>query len=457
MKVIICGAGVVGYNIAKQLAGEGIDVTVIDQSAELIKRISDNLDVQAMVGFASHPDVLGRAGCADADMIIAVTFADEVNMMACQVAHSLFKTPTKIARVRAQPYLAPQYTNLFSRDHLPIDVIISPEKEVARAVAQRLEVPGATNIKPFANDKLRMVSVILKEGAALTSTQVGQVYDLFPSLDMRIVGVYRNNRMIAPTNEDQLFTGDEVFFIVRAEHMTRAMAAFGHEEEEARRAVIIGGGNVGAYLAELLESTEVNIKTKIIEYNRERAEVISELLPNTTVLHGSALDRDVLHEASITTAEAVVAVTNDDEVNVLSTLLSKREGARRAFAIVNNTSYDLLVTNIGVDVVINPRTITVSRILRYVRRGLIEDLHSVKDGSAEVLEAKALETSPLVGKTVAKATLAGTCIGGVLRDDEVLMPTPDLVIQAGDRVVMLALKEAVKKVEKQFAVRVDFF
>ncbi len=457
MKVIICGAGVVGYNLALQLASEKIDVTVIDQKEELIKRISDNLDVQVVKGFASYPDVLEQAGCANADMIIAVTFSDEVNMMACQVAHSLFSTPMRIARVRAQSYLDPEYSTIFSRDNLPIDVIISPEKEVANAVFSRLEVLGATNIKPFAEGKLRLISIKMSEESPLLDSFVNQVYKLFPTLDIRIVGVCHDNVMIVPALDCQMQVGDEVFFIVRTEHLARAMAAFGYGEGEAHRVVIIGGGNVGLYLASLLESPAVNIKAKIIESDLKRAEFISERLQKTTVLHGSALDLDLLREANINQVEAVICVTNDDEVNVISSLLAKLEGAKRSFTIVNNTSYDSLTESIGADVMINPRTITVSGVLRHVRRGRVKDLHSVRDGAAEAIEIEALATSKFVGRTVGEVTFLGMEIGGILRGDTLIFPNEDTEIKANDYVVIFALKDAVKKVEKQFSVTLDFF
>jgi trk system potassium uptake protein TrkA len=458
MKVIVCGAGQVGFNIARQLAGEDIDVTVIDQAPELIKKVSDTLDVQAMVGFASHPQMLERAGAADADMIIAVTFADEVNMVACQVAHSLFNVPTKIARVRAQNYLTPMWRDLFSRDNMPIDVIISPEIEVARAVTRRLQVPGASDMISFADGKVRVVAVRCGEDCPIVDTPLRQLTELFPDLDIVIVGILRGETVIAPSGDDQMLAGDEVYFAAVADHVERAMTVFGHEEQEARRVVIVGGGNIGLFLAQQLEAEHPNVRVKIIERNRARAEFVADQLNRTVVLNGDALDQELLDEANVSTAEAIVAVANDDEVNILSSLLAKRQGCERAMALVNNPTFPPLVSSLGIDVVISPRATTVSTILQHVRKGRIIGVHSLPNGVAEVIEAEALETSPLVGKPLREVDLpAGIKFGAVVRGDEVIIPRGDTVVQAHDRVVTFAVKEDVKKVEQLFSVRLAFF
>ena len=458
MKVVICGAGQVGFNIAKQLSVEDIDVTVVDQIPDLIKRVSDTLDVRAIHGHASDPAVLERCGLETADMLIAVTFADEVNMVACQVAHTLFKVPTKIARVRAQNYLDPRWGNLFSRDHMPIDVTISPEIEVAQAVARRLEVPGATNLVPFADDLVRLVGVKVSADTPIADNAVGDLPTLFPDLQMRVVGAWRNDRVIAMGADDQVLAGDEVYFVARTDHVPRAMATFGYEEPETSRVVILGGGNIGTALSSMLEEGSRHAKYKIIESRRDRAELISEMLPKAIVLHGDALDPEVLGEANISSAEAVIAVTNDDEVNVIASLLAKRLGARRSITLVNNTTYDQLIGPLGIDVVVNPRTITVSRVLQHVRKGKIIGLHSLRDGAGELIEAEALETTDMVGKPLGQVKLPpGIALGAVVREKEVIMPAEDTVIVAGDRLVLLASRDAVKKVERMFSVRLEFF
>ncbi len=458
MKVIVCGAGQVGFEIARHLAGENIDVTVIDQAPDLIKKVSDSLDVQGMVGFASHPEMLERAGAAEADMIIAVTFADEVNMVACQVAHSLFNVPTKIARVRSQSYLQSIWSDLFSRDNMPIDVIISPEIEVARAVTRRLEVPGASDMIALAGDKVRLIAVRCGEDCPIVDTPLRQLTELLPDLDIVVVGIQRGDGVIAPSGDDRMLAGDEVYFVAVTGHVERTMTLFGHEEKEARRVVIVGGGNIGLFLARQLEQEHPDVKAKIIEIDGGRAEFVADQLGRTVVINGDALDRAILDEANVAEAEAIVAVANDDEVNILSSLLAKRAGCQRAMALVNNPSYPPLLPSLGIDVAISPRATTVSTILHQIRRGRILAVHSVANGAAEVIEAEALETSPLVGTPLREVHLpAGIIVGAVVRADETIIPRGDTIIQAGDRVVIFAVKEAVKKVEQLFSVRLEFF
>ncbi len=458
MKVIVCGAGQVGFNIAHYLAGENNDVTIIDQRPELIRKVSDTLDVQVVLGFASHPAVLEQAGAGDADMIIAVTAADEVNMVACQVAHSLFNVPTKIARVRSQSYLAPIWANLFSREHLPIDVIISPEIEVARAITKRLQVPGAIDVIPLVGDKVRLIGVRCTGQCPLINTPLRQLTVLFPDLAIVIIGIVRDGKAIVPTSEDQMMEGDEVYFVVDTAHVDRALSAFGREDQEARRIVIFGGGNIGLFLAQQLEAARPGTSIKIIESNKERAEFVAKAVGHTVVIHGDALDPEILEEASVGAAEAVVAVTNDDETNILSGLLAKRYGCRRTMALINKTTYNSLVAPLGIDVAINPRAITVSNILQHVRRGRIHAVHSLHEGFGELIEADALETSSLVGKPLRDVKLPnGVLLGAVVHDGKVVSPRGSTVIHPGDRVILFATADAVKKVEKMFSVRLEYF
>jgi len=458
MKVIVCGAGQVGYNIARRLSGEQNDVTVIDQAPELVQRVNDTLDVQGMLGFASHPNVLERAGAGEADMIIAVTYADEVNMIACQVAHSLFNLPTKIARVRSQSYLEPAWRDLFSRDHMPIDVIISPELEVARSVRRRLEVPGAFDMIPFAEDRVRVIGVRCDDDCPIVDTPLRQLTELFPDLNIVIVGIARNGRLLVPTGDDQMLVGDEVYFVADTQHVSRALSLFGHEEKEARRVIIVGGGHIGLSLADGLEQDAPDVRSKVVELNKAQAEHVAERLNRTVVINGDALDTEILLEANVQNAETVVAVTDDDEVNILVSLLSKRYGCQRAVTLINNPSYGPLLFSLGVDAAVDPRAITVSTILQHVRRGRIRAVHSLRDGDAEIIEAEALETSSLVGTALRDVRMpVGIIVGAVVRGDQVIIPRGDTIIQVNDRVVLFALADAVKKVEKMFAVRLDFF
>ncbi len=458
MKVVVCGAGQVGYNIARHLASENNDVTVIDQRPELIRKIGDSLDVKALEGFASHPDMLERAGAGDADMVIAVTFADEVNMVACQVCHSMFNVPTKIARVRQQSYLNPMWSDLFTRDHMPIDVIISPEIEVARAVVRRLQVPGAIDMIPFADDKVRVVGVHCTADCPIINTPLRQLTELFPDLNISVVGIIRGDRVIVPGGDEDMLPGDDVYFSTATGHMERALAAFGHEEKEARRIIVVGGGNVGLFIAREIEEHHPGVNLKLIEIDRDRAELVADQLARGVVLQGDAVDREILEEANVAAAETVVAVSNDDEVNILSSLLAKRYGAKRAVTLINNESYGPLMGSLGIDVVVNPRDVTVSTILQHVRRGRIRAVHSIREGLAELIEAEALETSPLVGTPLRDLKLPkGIIVGAIVGADSVTIPRGDSVVRANDRVIIFAASGMAKKVEKMFSVRLDFF
>ncbi|MFV3130100.1 Trk system potassium transporter TrkA [Niveispirillum sp. KHB5.9] len=458
MKVIVCGAGQVGSNIARYLASEGNHVTVIDQSPELIQKISDTLDVQAMVGFASHPNVLEAAGAADADMLIAVTLADEVNMVACQVGASLFSVPTKIARVRHQSYLQPIWRDLFSRGHLPIDVIISPEIEVARAISRRLQVPGAFDMIPLADGLVKVIGVVCSQNCPIINTPLRQLTGLFPDLAIEVVAIIRGDQQFIPGGNDQMLPGDEVYFVADTNHVARAMAAFGHEERQARRVIIVGGGNIGLCLAEEIEQNQPGVSARIIEVDRRRATHVAQKLKRTMVLHGDALDPTILEEANVGASETVVAVSNSDEGNILASLLAKRNGCKRAITLINKTTYQPLVLPLGIDAVVSPRSITVSSILQHVRRGRIKAVHSLRENFAEVIEAEALETSTLINTPLKDIRLpVGIIVGAIVRAGKVIIPRPSTVIKPNDRVIILAEVGQVKKVEKMFAVRLEFF
>ncbi len=458
MKVIICGAGQVGSGIARQLSSEHNEVTVIDNSPDLIQQMADALDVRTVVGYASHPDVLERAGAREADMIIAVTFADEVNMVACQVAHSIFNVPTKIARIRAQSYLRPEWQDLFTRDHMPIDVIISPELEVARAVMRRLELPGALEAIPFADGHVTFLGIALEDDCPVVNTPLRQLTELFPDLKAVVTGVQRGDKLFVPDSGDQMMVGDIAYVVADTQQIRRVLSLFGHEEQAARRVVIVGAGNIGRHVAEELESAHSKVKVKIIEADKARAVIAADELSRTVVLNGDALDEEVLREAGASQAETIVALTNDDEVNLLSCVMAKQLGCQRAVALVNNRAYAGLMGPMGVDAFVNPRATTVSTVLRHVRRGRIRGVSSVQDGKAEVIEAEALATSTLVGRPLREAELPGDIrIGAVLRNGEAIVPRGDTEIQAGDRVIIFALADEVRHVERMFRVSIEFF
>jgi trk system potassium uptake protein TrkA len=456
MKVIICGAGQVGTTLARQLASEDNDVIVIDQSADLIRKLDDSLDVRGIVGYASRPEVLELAGAAEADMLIAATLSDEVNMVACTVAHVLFKVKTKIARVRDQSYSAQRWSALFGEGGLPIDVTISPELEVARAIMRRLHAPGATEMISLADGKVRLVGVRLSENSPVINTPLRQLTALFPDLNISVVGVLRGGRPFVPTDQDQLYARDEVFFVAETSHVPRAMAAVGQDVPESHRVIIVGGGNVGRRLARIIEEDERDISAKVIELSPARAENIAQRLPRTTVLQGDALDPELLEEANAARADTIIAVTDHDETNILASLLAKRQGTSQAIVLVTRPAYTDLLTALDLDVIINPRAITASTILQRVRRGRVRGVHSIGDGFGEIIDIEAMESSAIVGKTLAQSKLPhGAIVGAIVRDEAVFIPRGDTVIKAHDRVVLFAIGSAVKRVERIFAVNIE--
>lgn len=458
MRVIVCGAGQVGTNIARYLSRFDTDVTVIDINPALVAAATDTLDVRGLVGHAGHPDVLKQAGAVDADLIIAVTQVDEINMVACQVAHTLFHVPKKIARVRQATYLKPEWRQLFQNEHMPIDHIIAPEVEVAESIQRRLDVPGAFEVIPLAKKKAVFVGVRCLDETPILDTPLDHITELFPQLTMRIVALARGNDMMIPTGDVQLQAGDEVYFVAQEDQVERVLALFGHQEQEGRRMVIMGGGNIGMNLAQLLESKNHSLRIKLIEIDSEQAKYAAQHLNRTVVLHGDALETDLMTEAGVDKTETLVAASNDDELNILAALQAKRLGAERAVAIVNRQSISSLVGQLGIDVVVSPRLITVSSILRYVRQGRIRAVYSVGEGFGEIFDVEAAQGADITGKPVKKIEKDGLLIvGGIVRGDEFLTPKPDEIIQQDDRVILLAHSDHVKKAEKLFSVGVGVF
>jgi len=459
LNIIILGAGQVGSTVATELAREeSNEITVIDINQTILSDLQDRLDLRTICGNASYPNMLEAAGADDADMLIALTNSDEINMVACQVAHSLFDIPTKIARIRSQSYLDQEWQRLFSREHMPIDVIISPEIEVARAIARRLELPGAFDVIPLADGKVSLIGVHCTDECPVLDTPLRQLTDLFPDLHIAIVGISRGGEGIVPSGDTEMRVGDDIYFVAETGHIPRAMPAFGHEETEARRVIIVGGGNIGLYLAQIVEKEYPHVSMKLIELDKKRAEFVAQTLERTVVINGNALDTEILEEVNARTAETVVAVSNDDEVNILASMLAKRYGCRRAVTLINKNTYDPLIGTLGIETVVNPRAITVSRILEHVRRGRIRSVHTLAEGFGERIEAEALETSSLVGVPLRDAKLPdGVVLGALVRNDEIIIPRGDTVVKAGDLVILFAASEAVKKVEKLFAVKLEFF
>lgn len=456
MRIIICGGGQVGYSIASYLSQEDNDVTVIDINPQTVSQVNDELEANGIVGHASDPETLYNAGANEADMIIAVTHQDEVNMVSCQVAHSLFNIPKKIARIRNQTYMEPAWLNLFSRSHLPIDVIISPELEVAKAIAERLEVPGTTEAIPLSDGKLYLIGVMCNADCPVINTPLNHLPSLFPELPIRLVCILRNNRSIIPDGDSQMQEGDEVFFFVPADYVRRTMSIFGHEEIEGRRVIIMGGGNVGQSLAKIINEDYPQTYLKIIETNPERARTLSYDFEKSLVIEGDGLSREILDEAYVSKTETFIAVTNDDEANILGSLLAKQYGCGRAMTLITKNNYVPFTHNLGVDVTISPRAITVSSIMQYIRRGRVKGIHTLRDGFAEIIEAQVVEGTAMSNKTIRDIKLPPqVVIGSVVRGGDVMMPENDIVIRPDDVVVLLSGKGQGKKVEALFTVQVE--
>lgn len=457
MKVIVCGAGRVGFGIARELAAEGNAVTVIDKSEAHIQRIMTELDVRGIVGHGAHPETLDRAGADDAELVVAVTYSDEVNMVACQVAHSMFDVPTKIARVRAQAYLDPVWSDLFSRAHMPIDVVISPEIEVGRAVLRRLETPGAFDTLQFMDGDVNVLGMRIDAKSSVKNTPLGQLRELFPHLKAVVAGVRRDDRLFVPEDGDQLLEGDSIYLVVAAAHVGRALEVFAEEEERARRVVIIGGGNIGVYVASTLEQSP-GLRVRVLEADKAQAERAAAALRRTVVLHGDGLSPALLREAGAEDSEVVISLTNDDKVNALSAALAKEQGARRAVCLINDRAYYGLKDLLDVDVFVDPRATTISTILRHVRKGRITGLQFIEDGAAELVEGVALETSPLIGKNIDHPELGdGILVAALKRDETIHVGQPEFKIKAGDRLLIFVERQHVARVEKLFRVALEYF
>ncbi|MCW5723683.1 MAG: Trk system potassium transporter TrkA [Maricaulaceae bacterium] len=457
MKAIICGAGRVGYGIARALAQEGNAVTVVDWSADLVNRIASELEVTAIVGHGAHPDVLERAGAAEADLIVAVTHSDEVNMIACQVSHSLFGTPMRIARVRAQNYLRPAWRDLFTTGNLPIDVVISPELEVGRAILQRLETPGALHTALFSGGRIQILSLLVEEGAPIADSSSDHIRELFPDLRLTVVGVVRDRKLFIPESTDPMLAGDEVFVVIEPSNVERVLTLFGRSAQKVRRVLIVGAGNIGVYVAEALERLG-GMKVRLVEADKTKAENAADRLKRTVVLHGDGLAPGLLREAGAEEAELAVCVTNDDKVNLLSAVMAKREGAGRAICLVNERAFENLREPLEIDAFIDPRATTVSTILQHIRRGRITGLQTMAGGQAEALEGVALSTSPLIGRPLDELELPdGVALGAVVRGDQVLMPGDDDRIRQNDRVLFFAEAAQVGRVEQLFRVSLEYF
>jgi trk system potassium uptake protein TrkA len=456
MKIIILGAGQVGTSVAANLVSEANDITVVDHNPELLRELQDRFDLRTVLGHGAHPDVLRRAGAEDADMIIAVTNSDETNMVACQVAYTLFHTPTKIARVRAQSFL--EQPKLFGTDALPIDFPISPEALVTEYILRLVENPGTLQVLDFAGGRIRLVAVKAYYGGPLVGHELRTLHEHMPKVEARVAAIYRQDRAIEPQGDTVIEADDEIFFVAAPMHIRSVMSELRRLDRPYKRLIIAGGGNIGTRLAEALEQ---NYRVKLIERDLKRCKRIAENLEKTIVLHGDAADRDLLLEENVENTDVFCAVTDDDEANILSAMLAKRLGARKVMALINRPSYVDLVQSGAIDIAISPQQATIGSLLRHIRRGDVVVVHSLRRGAAEAIEAIAHgdeTSSKVIGRSIENIRLPnGASIGAIVRGDLVLMAHHGTVIEPEDHVILfLQDKARISEVERLFQVGVIF-
>jgi len=454
MNIIICGAGRVGYTIAKLLSEQDHSITVIDQSSDDIQKINDDLDVKSIVGKATFPTVLEKANAEEADMIIAVTRSDEINMLICQIAFSVFKISKKIARIRSQEYLDSKFSKVYSIENLPIDVIISPEVEIAKSIQRKLEAPGALDNVPFADNKIRLLEIDVDDNCPLVDIKLEDITKKFSKLEANILGVIRNEKFIFLKKKDVMKKQDKAYVIINSSQMQLTLDAFGHSEKISKKFLIIGGGNIGFNLARNLENTMEEARIKIVEKNKERAEHIANSLNNSLVINGNGLDEDVLKEANIEDAETVLALTNDDEDNLMvSVLVEKFSKDKRTMALINKPNYSLLQNSLKIDDLIDPRMNTVSSILKHVHKGTIETAYTILNGEFEVIEAEIIDSSELINKELRNSNLPEDIrIGAILRKNDIIIPSSKFIFEKKDIVVFLAKRDQLSLVERLFQI-----
>lgn len=457
MKIIILGAGQVGISTAEILAKEDNDITLIDNVASQVEGLQDRLDIRTIVGSASHPSVLEQAGGPDADLILAVTDQDEVNMAACQVAYTLFRTPKKIARIRSVEYLT--HREIFSDDSIPVDVIISPEQLVTQHVLHLIEYPGALQVVDFAGGKIKLVGLKAYHGGPLVGRELRTIREDLPTVEARVAAIYRHDRPIIPEGDTIIEPNDEVFIVAAAPHIPIVMSEFCAVEAPGQNIMLVGAGKIGLQLARTLEQN--NYQVKLVEHGAERARQVAEQLDATIVLRGDAADEDLMLQENIDAMDVFCSLTNDDEANILSAMLAKRLGAHRAMALINRSAYVDLIESSVLDVAISPSLITVGSLLTHVRRGDTIAVHSLRRGAAEAIETIAhgdATSSSVVGRRIEEISLpSGTRVGALLRNQEVIIPHHDTVIEAEDHVILFVIdKKHIRDVERLFQVKVTF-
>ena len=457
MKIIILGAGRVGASVAENLASEANDVTVVDEDEAVLEDLKTRFDIRTLKGHASHPETLMNAGGEDADMILAVTRNDETNMIACQVAYTLFHTPTKIARVRSVEYL--NHPRLFAQEALPVDVLISPEQLVTDYIERLIEHPGALQVLDFAGGRVQLVAVRAYHGGPLVGHELSDLKKHMPGIDARVASIFRQGKPIALGGETIIEVDDEVFFLAARKHIRAVMSEMRKTEKPVKRVILAGGGNIGTRLATAIEH---QYQVKIIERNEDHARALSENLDKAMVLLGDAADKELLLEENIESTDVFCALTNDEEANILSAMLAKRLGARKVMSLINRASYVDLVQSETIDVAISPQQATIGSLLTHIRRGDVVVVHSLRHGAAEAIEAVAhgdRDSSRVVGRAIEEIKLPpGTTIGAIVRGEEVIIAHHDTVIESDDHVILfLSDKKCTEEVERLFQVGVTFF
>ena len=456
MKILILGAGQVGSSLAENLAHEANDITIIDQNEDVLRLLQDRLDLRTVTGHASHPDILRAAGAEDADMLVAVTDSDETNMVACQIAYTIFHTPTKIARIRAIEYLSQQ--NLFSTAALPIDFLISPEQLITDYIQRLIEHPGALQVLDFADGQVQLVGVKAYYGGPLVGHELRTLRDHMPKIDTRVAAIYRRNRAILPEGHTVIEADDEVFFIAATKDIRAVMSELRRLDKPYKRIMIVGGGNIGKRVAQALER---KYQVKILDHDPARTRLLSNELKKTIVLQGDAADQDLLLEENIEKTDVFCALTNDDEANILSSMLAKRRGARKVMTLINRAAYVDLIESGDIDIAISPQQATIGSLLTHIRRGDVVKVHSLRRGAAEAIEAIAHgdeTTSKVVGRKIEELKLPpDTTIGAIVRESEVIIAHHDTVIQSEDHVILFLVDKArVAEVERLFQVGITF-
>ncbi|MCX2978245.1 Trk system potassium transporter TrkA [Candidatus Marimicrobium litorale] len=457
MKIIILGAGQVGGTLAEHLANEQNDITVVDTDTDKLRALQERLDIGTVTGGASHPDTLREAGAEDADMLVAVTNSDEINMMACQVAYTLFKTPTKISRVRSPFYLAHQ-KQLFNRDHIPVDVIIGPEQLVTRSIVRLIATPGALQVMDFAKGRVQLVAVRAYHGGPIVGHELQEIRRHMPNVDTRVAAIYRQDRAIIPEGDTVVEVDDEVFFIAARDNIRAVMSELRSVDKPYKRVMIAGGGNIGATLAQSLEN---DYQVKLIEKSYSQCRSLSERLKHCIVLHGSGSEPQLLSSENIEATDVFCALTNSDEANIMMSMLAKRLGAKKVITLIANAAYAELVGD-EIDIAISPQQITIGSLLTHVRKGDISNVHSLRRGAAEAIEVTALgdqRSSQVVGRRLDDIKLPqGVTIGAVVRGEDVLIAHRHIVVETDDHVILFLLdRKQIKAVENLFAVGLGFF